>query len=64
MLLEDAYGAFVAIRFSENEGEPFCVWCGCGAVYRFATRRIFKCKSCLRQFSLTSKTLFASRKLA
>jgi transposase-like protein len=61
---EDAYGAFVAIRFSENEGEPFCVWCGCAAVYRFATRRIFKCKSCLRQFSVTSKTLFASRKLA
>lgn len=60
---EEAYDAFVAIRFAERDGEPFCVWCGCAALYRITTRRKWKCQSCLRQFSVTSRTIFASRKL-
>lgn len=60
----DAYAAFRAVRFAENGGEPFCPYCGCDAIYEYASRRIFKCKACERQFSLTSGTLFASRKLA
>lgn len=60
---EDAYAAFIAIRYAENEGAPYCVWCKCAAVYEIKTRRKFKCKACHRQFSVTSQTMFASRKL-
>ncbi len=61
---DEAYAAFRAVRFADNGGEAFCPHCGCHAVYEYAARRIFKCKACERQFSLTSGTLFASRKLA
>lgn len=60
---EEAFAAFSAIRFSENKGEPFCPDCGCVAVYTFTARKIFKCKACEVQFSLTSGTIFTSRKL-
>jgi ISXO2-like transposase domain len=33
------------------------------AIYRFKARRIFKCQDCSAQFSVTSGTIFASRKL-
>jgi transposase-like protein len=33
-------------------------------VYEFKARKIFKCTGCKSQFSLTSQTIFASRKLA
>jgi len=61
---EEAYGTLKAIRFAQNDGKPFCPKCGCVTVYEFASRRIFKCKECQGQFSLTSGTIFASRKLA
>lgn len=60
---DEAYSHFKALRFSENHGEPFCPNCGCTAVYEFKSRRIFKCKGCEKQFSATSGTIFASRKL-
>ena len=34
------------------------------AVYTYATRKLFKCKACNHQFSVTSGTIFASRKLS
>jgi len=61
---EEAYAAFKAIRFAENSGEPFCAKCGCADVYEFKSRKIFKCTGCKAQFSLTSQTIFANRKLA
>ena len=61
---DEAYAAFKAIRFSENSGEPFCPNCGCADVYEFKARKIFKCAGCKAQFSLTSQTIFANRKLA
>jgi transposase-like protein len=61
---DDAYAAFKAVRFADNGGEAFCPHCGCDAVYEYESRRVFKCKACEKQFSLTSGTLFASRKLA
>jgi transposase-like protein len=61
---DDAYAMFRSVRFAENGGEPFCPHCGVDAVYEFKTRRIFKCKACEKQFSLTSGTTFASRKLS
>ena len=61
---DEAHAALKAIRWSENDGDPFCPKCGCVAVYDYASRHIFKCKACEAQFSLTSGTIFASRKLA
>ena len=54
---------FKAIRWASTEGEPVCAKCGCVEAYEIATRQIFKCKGCLAQFSVTSGTIFASRKL-
>ena len=60
---DEAHGTFQAIRFASNKGEAFCPRCGCTAVYTYAARRIWKCKACQHQFSVTSGTIFASRKL-
>lgn len=72
---EEAEDAFVQLRYVETGGEPFCHRCGCLVVYRITRkvvsrvtgktrqRRLFKCANCLGQFSATSGTIFASRKL-
>jgi transposase-like protein len=60
---DEAHAAFVAIRWADTEGEPSCPRCGCLAVYAYTARRIWKCKACGHQFSVTSGTIFASRKL-
>jgi transposase-like protein len=59
-----AHDTFTAIRFADNGGAAFCPRCNCTAVYTYAARRIWKCKACQHQFSVTSGTIFASRKLA
>lgn len=61
---EAAYEAFVSIRWNDNGGEPYCGKCGCAEIYRFEARKLFKCKACKVQFTVTSGTIFASRKLA
>jgi transposase-like protein len=61
---DEAHARFVAIRFADNGGEPFCPRCECTAVYAYAARRIWKCQRCNRQFSVTSGTIFASHKLS
>ena len=61
---DKAHETFVAFRFANNGGAAFCPRCQCTAVYTYATRRIWKCKACSHQFSVTSGTIFASRKLA
>jgi transposase-like protein len=63
MTEDEAYESFVKIRYAETEGQPFCPWCKCAAIYKIKTRRKFKCQSCLRQFSVTSGSIFASRKM-
>lgn len=55
---------FRKIRWSETEGEPVCPECGGCENYDLATRQVYKCKACSKQFSITSGTIFASRKLA
>lgn len=59
----EAYETFKSIRWASTDGEPFCPRCGCIAVYEYKARRIFKCQGCERQFSVTTDTIFASRKL-
>jgi transposase-like protein len=63
MSAEEAREAFKCIRWSDNEGEPYCPKCRCGALYTYRTRHLWKCKACSHQFSVTSGTIFASRKL-
>src|SRR5207302_249326 len=61
---DEARGTFKRIRWAANDGEPFCPHCGCLTVYTLAeTPPRWKCGGCRRKFSLTSQTLFHSRKL-
>ena len=60
---EEARATFRALRWAETNGEPVCPHCRCMAVYAYASRPVFKCKACGKQFSITSGTLFHSRKL-
>jgi len=60
---EGAYKTFCAMRWPETDGEAVCPRCGCVETYDIATRRKFKCVACHHQFSVTSGTIFASRKL-
>lgn len=59
-----AYRTFCELRWSENDGEAICPKCGCVETYNITTRRKFKCVACHHQFSVTSGTIFASRKLS
>lgn len=59
-----AYETFKAIRWAATGGEPVCPRCGCVESYGIPTRRKFKCVACHHQFSVTSGTIFASRKMA
>jgi transposase-like protein len=63
---EEAERVFVRLRFSANNGDAFCPHCGCLTVY--ACRRPngaprWRCKACRKDFSVTSRTLFAFHKL-
>ena len=60
---EEAYEAFRMVRWSDTKGAPVCPRCHCGEAYEYKTRRLFRCKACSHQFSVTSGTIFASRKL-
>jgi len=60
---DQAYEAFCAIRWHGTDGEAVCPRCGCVDSYKITTRRKHKCKACHHQFSVTSGTIFASRKM-
>ena len=57
---DEAEQAFIRLRWTNG---PECPRCQCDALYRYTSRRIWKCKACGHQFSVTSGTIFASRKL-
>lgn len=59
-----AYETFRKLRWPSTLGAPVCPRCGCLDHYEIATRRKFKCAACHVQFSVTSGTIFASRKLS
>ncbi len=61
---QEAFESFKELRWVDNGGEPFCPRCGCLAIYQYKARRIFKCKGCNAQFSVTTGTIFTSRKLS
>jgi transposase-like protein len=62
---EAAFDTFRRVRFAANGGEPFCPACGCVKTYTLAETPIrWKCSGCRRKFSVTSGTIFHSRKLS
>lgn len=63
MTEDQAFDAFRSIRWADTDGDAVCPKCGGFECYTFKARRIFKCKACSGQFSVTSGTIFASRKM-
>ena len=61
---DKAYETFRKLRWQETDGEAVCPRCGCCDTYDISTRRKFKCTACHHQFSVTSGTIFASRKMS
>lgn len=61
----EAYAAFKAVRFADNGGEPCCPdpKCDRAPAYQLRCRREFTCKRCAKRFTVTTGTIFASRKL-
>jgi transposase-like protein len=60
---EEAWDAFRLIRWSDTQGEPVCPRCGCLDSYTYKTRKVFRCRGCSHQYTVTSGTIFASRKM-
>src|SRR5438132_14044053 len=62
---EEVERTFARLRWQANGGAPYGPKCGGTTIY--ASRRAdalrYQCKACQKDFSLTSGTLFASRKL-
>jgi transposase-like protein len=61
---DKAYQTFCELRWPETGGEAVCPRCGCLETYNITSRRKFKCVACYHQFSVTSGTIFASRKMS
>jgi transposase-like protein len=63
---DEAFEHFRAIRWTASNGEPVCPKCGSLSHYFLKNRRMWRCKEkeCGWQFSVTSDTIFAGRKLA
>ena len=62
----EAEAMFRRVRWSETDGEPCCPKCGALEPYEYRRETgtlCFECSECKAHFSLTSETLFASRKL-
>lgn len=60
---EQANDTFKKLRWPETDGKPVCPRCYSRKVYILKTRGTFKCSECKRHFSMTSETIFASRKM-
>ncbi len=61
---DQAFETFKAMRWASTDGEPVCPKCGCLGAYLFKDGRLWRCKECRSKFSVTSGTIFASRKLS
>src|SRR5689334_21399062 len=61
---EEAHAEFVAIRWADTDGQPYCPRCGCTKVSAITTRNLWKCgaRECRYMFSVTARTIFADRK--
>src|SRR3954447_3570377 len=62
----DAEMTFRCIRWADTDGAPVCPHCGGGDAYdcrRLKGAPRFRCRACVKDFTITSGTLFASHKL-
>src|SRR5689334_1149609 len=62
---EEAERVFIRLRWQDNDGQTYCPKCGCTTVWQSRRKGClrYQCKACQKDFSLTSGTLFASRKM-
>ena len=60
---DDEAATFILEKLRWGDG-PRCPYCNEPNPYRVQTRKVFKCRSCYRNFSVTSGTPFSSRKLS
>ena len=63
---EEAEMAFRQVRWADTDGAPVCPHCGGTDAYdcrRLKGAPRFRCRACVKDFSITSGTLFASHKL-
>jgi transposase-like protein len=60
---DEAHDRFEQVRFESNGGAAFCPHCECTKIYTYRARKLWKCSACGKQFTVTSGTIFASRKL-
>jgi transposase-like protein len=60
-----AENVFARLRWPATDGKPVCPHCDCASCYdcHRGDQRRWRCKMCCRDFSVTSGTLFAWRKL-
>jgi transposase-like protein len=62
---EEAERTFARLRWATTGGKAICPKCGCDTCYEGRRKgcRRYQCKACHKDFTLTSGTLFASRKM-
>jgi transposase-like protein len=60
---EKAWELFKQMRWPETHGRPICPKCGSLDAYDIKSRRKHECRACRHQFSATSGTILASRKM-
>src|SRR4051794_37455849 len=63
---KEAEAMFCRVRWTDTDGQPVCPHCG--GLDAYDCRRPngaprFRCRACIKDFSVTSGTLFASHKL-
>jgi transposase-like protein len=64
MTEDDARRALMACRWPETGGNPVCPKCRHDEVYAIRKRRVFRCKRCRTDVSVTSGTIFAGSKIS
>ena len=60
----DIEALFRKMRWPETDGEPVCTDCGCINSYWLTNQRRWKCRDCKKQYTVTSGTIFAYRKMS
>lgn len=61
---EQAFATFRKLRWASTNGEPVCPVCGCVDHKAVGGRKTYRCIGCNKHYSVTSGTIFASRKLS
>jgi transposase-like protein len=61
---DDARRVLMQCRWPKTGGQPVCPKCSHDEVYIIGDRRIFRCKKCRTDTSITSGTIFASAKIS